>query len=99
MKRTDEMLRDPIRRREFLDRTAGAAAMGGLGLYGRLAMAAGLNGGHPLAPRAGHFPARAKHLIVFFMTGGLSQVDTFDYKPKLQRDHDKPVIEGQKKLL
>ena len=69
MERTDEMLRDPIRRREFLGRTAGAAAMGGLGLYGRLAMAAGLNGGHPLAPRAGHFPAQAKHLIVFFMTG------------------------------
>jgi hypothetical protein len=99
MERTDEMLRDPIRRREFLGRTAGAAAMGGLGLYGQLTMAAGLNGGHPLAPQAGHFAARAKHLIVFFMTGGLSQVDTFDYKPKLQRDHDKPVIKGQKKLL
>jgi len=62
-------------------------------------MAAGLNGGHPLAPRPGHFPARAKHVIVFFMTGGMSQVDTFDYKPRLQRDHDKPIIKGQKKML
>ena len=33
------------------------------------------------------------------MTGGLSHLDTFDYKPMLQRDHDKPVIKGQKKLL
>jgi hypothetical protein len=62
-------------------------------------MAAELNGGHPLAPRPGHFPARAKHLIVFFMTGGMSQVDTFDYKPRLQRDHDKQVFKGHKKLL
>ena len=62
-------------------------------------MAADLNGGHPLAPRPGHFPARAKHLIVFFMTGGLSHLDTFDYKPRLQRDHDKPIIKGQKKML
>ena len=39
------MPRAPIHRREFL---SGAAAVGGLGLYGRLATAAGLNGGHPL---------------------------------------------------
>jgi hypothetical protein len=93
------MSRYPLHRRDFLQRAAGAAASGGLGLYHRLAMAADLNGGHPLAPRPGHFPAQAKHLIVFFMTGGISQVDTFDYKPRLQRDHDKPMIAGQKKLL
>ena len=62
-------------------------------------MAADLNGGHPLAPRPGHFAARAKHLIVFFMTGGISQVDTFDYKPKLQQDHDKAMLKGRKKML
>ncbi len=90
------MPRASIHRRDFLSR---AAAVGGLGLYGRLATAAGLNGGHPLAPRPGHFPARAKHLIVFFMTGGLSHLDTFDYKPMLQRDHDKVVHKGHKKIL
>jgi hypothetical protein len=93
------MSRYALHRRDFLQRAAVAAASGGLGLYHRLAMAADLNGGHPLAPRPGHFPAQAKHLIVFFMTGGISQVDTFDYKPKLQRDHDKPMIKDQKKLL
>ncbi len=91
------MPRNQLNRRDFLGRTAAAAS--GLGLYQNLAMAAGLNGGHPLAPRPGDFPAKAKHLIVFFMTGGLSHVDTFDYKPRLQRDHDKAMIKGQKKLL
>jgi Protein of unknown function (DUF1501) len=41
--------------------------------------------GNPLAPRPPHFPARAKHCIFIFMYGGPSQVDTFDYKPELQK--------------
>ena len=35
-----------------------------------------------------HFAPRAKRVIFLFMHGGPSQVDTFDYKPQLQRDHD-----------
>jgi Protein of unknown function (DUF1501) len=34
-------------------------------------------------PRQPHFPAKAKSVIFLFMYGGPSQVDTFDYKPKL----------------
>jgi hypothetical protein len=45
----------------------------------------------PLAPLPPHFPARAKRVIFLFMHGGPSQVDTFDYKPLLQRDHGKPL--------
>jgi Protein of unknown function (DUF1501) len=93
------MSRSHLHRRAFLERSAAAAAVGGLGLYHRLALAADANGGHPLGPRPGHFTARAKHLIVFFMTGGISQVDTFDYKPKLQQDHDKAMLKGRKKML
>ena len=37
----------------------------------------------PLAPKAPHFPARAKRVIFLCMDGGPSHVDTFDYKPKL----------------
>ncbi len=37
--------------------------------------------------RQSHFPARARSVIWLFMTGGPSQVDTFDYKPELQRRH------------
>ncbi|TLD70949.1 DUF1501 domain-containing protein [Phragmitibacter flavus] len=40
----------------------------------------------PLAPKASHFPARAKHVIFLCMRGGPSHVDTFDYKPKLSAD-------------
>jgi hypothetical protein len=88
----------PIPRRDFLRRgTAATAAASGLSLYQRLALAATLNGGHPLAPKPGHFPARARNLIVFFMTGGMSHLDTFDYKPKLQQSQDKP--HGKRKLL
>ena len=32
----------------------------------------------PLAPKAPHFPAKAKRVIFLFMHGGPSQVDTFD---------------------
>ncbi|MBX3441071.1 MAG: DUF1501 domain-containing protein [Planctomyces sp.] len=45
----------------------------------------------PLAAREPRFPARAKRVIFLFMHGGPSQVDTFDYKPLLQRDHGQPL--------
>ena len=38
---------------------------------------------NPLAPKPPHFPGKAKSVIFLFMYGGPSQVDTFDYKPKL----------------
>jgi hypothetical protein len=42
---------------------------------------------NPLAPRPGHYPAKAKSVIWLFMNGGPSHVDTWDYKPELQRRH------------
>jgi hypothetical protein len=45
----------------------------------------------PLAPKPAHFVPRAKRVIFLFMHGGPSQVDTFDYKPRLQRDHGQPL--------
>src|SRR5258708_3957513 len=42
---------------------------------------------NPLAPRPSHFPAKAKSVIWLFMNGGPSQVDTWDYKPELDRRH------------
>lgn len=38
---------------------------------------------NPLAPKDPHFDAKATSVIFLFMYGGPSQVDTFDYKPKL----------------
>jgi hypothetical protein len=46
---------------------------------------------NPLAPRKPHFEPKAKRVIFLFMHGGPSQMDTFDYKPLLQRDHGKPL--------
>ena len=40
---------------------------------------------NPMAPREGHFPAKAKSVIHLFMNGGPSQVDTFDPKPEFVR--------------
>lgn len=41
--------------------------------------------------RAPHFIPRAKRVVFLFMKGGPSHVDTFDYKPRLQRDHGKDL--------
>jgi len=40
---------------------------------------------HPLAPKAPHFPAKAKRVIFLCMRGGPSHLDTFDYKPDLEK--------------
>src|SRR3954453_17038148 len=45
----------------------------------------------PFAPRAPHFLARAKSLIFIYLVCGPSQVDTFDYKPQLQRLDGQPL--------
>ncbi|MCC6508612.1 MAG: DUF1501 domain-containing protein [Pirellulaceae bacterium] len=41
--------------------------------------------GNPLAPRAPHFVTKAKSCIFLMMNGGPSQVDTWDFKPALQK--------------
>jgi hypothetical protein len=46
---------------------------------------------NPLAARPAQFTPRARRVIFLFMHGGPSQVDTFDYKPLLERDHGKPL--------
>ncbi len=46
---------------------------------------------NPLRARATHFPPRARRVIFLFMKGGPSHVDTFDFKPALQRDDGKEL--------
>ena len=43
----------------------------------------------PLAPKQPHFAPKAKRVIFLFMQGGVSQVDSFDYKPRLAKDDGK----------
>jgi hypothetical protein len=59
--------------------------------FGFLGLAGLLGAENPMAPRAPHFPAKAKRVIFLFMHGGPSSVDTFDPKPRLDRDNGKPL--------
>ncbi|MEP6671947.1 MAG: DUF1501 domain-containing protein, partial [Chthoniobacter sp.] len=53
---------------------------------------------NPLAPHAGHFPAKAKNCIFLMMEGGPSHIDTFDPKPKLSELHLQEFVrEGKQK--
>jgi hypothetical protein len=83
----------PPTRRAFLQQAAngfGAVALAALlgdAAYG----AAPARDKDPLAPRAPHFKARATSVIFLFMDGGPSQMDTFDPKPRLEREHGMPI--------
>ena len=69
-------------RRDFLRRTGSGA--------GLLALASLLRD-TGLLVAAPHFPAKAKSVIWLFMNGGQSQVDTYDYKPALEKYDGKPL--------
>jgi hypothetical protein len=73
----------------------GFLAFSALAGWAQATRAATLN---PLAPRPAHFHARAKRVIFLAMQGAPSHVDTFDYKPLLNRDSGK-AWRGQDKLL
>ncbi len=67
-------------RRHFLQSTACG--------FGSLALAGLANGASsPMAAKQPHFAPRAKRVIFLFMQGGVSHVDSFDYKERLIRDN------------
>src|SRR3954453_5494424 len=73
-------------RRHFLREAAG-----GLGMLA-LASLLGQDQSARAADRLGsHFPPRAKRVLQVFLTGGISQVDSFDYKPELIPHHGKSM--------
>ena len=49
---------------------------------------------NPLAPKPPHFAAKAKHVIYLHMAGSPSQLDLFDYKPKLNELNGQPCPES-----
>jgi hypothetical protein len=71
----------PTTRREMLRRCANG--FGAVALTALLAEEARSSSGSPTP----HFPARARNIIFLYMDGGPSQVDTFDYKPLLEKYH------------
>jgi hypothetical protein len=81
-------------RREFLQRTG--SGFGTVALASLLAQdavtspsTASWNGGV-------HYPAKVRRVVQLFMNGGVSQMDTFDYKPELDRRHGEHVDFGLK---
>ncbi|MFQ3649031.1 MAG: DUF1501 domain-containing protein [Gemmataceae bacterium] len=81
-----------LSRRQLLQSAAcgfGYTALAGLLTEQALAQTAAAKG--PLAARPTHHTPRAKRIIFLFMHGGPSQVDTFDYKPRLAKDDGKPL--------
>src|SRR5438128_6512096 len=75
----------PTSRRGFL-RSVG----GGFGSFAFAALAAeqAAQGAleNPLAPKQPHFRPKAKRVILLWMQGGPSQMDLFDFKPRLKSE-------------
>jgi hypothetical protein len=84
---------DPLllrtRRHFFGDCAVGLGSMALASLLNPARAADTLSG--PLAPKKGHFPGKARAIIYLFMAGGPSQLELWDYKPKLNELHGKPI--------
>src|SRR5471030_2787571 len=78
----------PFSRREALK--SAACGFGYLALAGLTASQASA-AVNPLLARRPLFPARAKRVIFLFMQGGVSQIDSFDYKPTLFEQNGKQI--------
>jgi hypothetical protein len=95
-------------RREFIWQLGagfGAVALTGLldrdGFFAKHGYAAEpRDAASPLALRRPHFAAKAKHVIFLFMYGGPPSMDTWDYKPELQkRDGQSVDIEIRRRSI
>ena len=87
----------PLSRREMLSQCAngfGAVALAAIMADGeRVANAAADSEGISVT-QGTHFEPKVRNVIFLYMDGGVSQVDTFDYKPELIRHHGKPWARG-----
>ena len=99
---------DPIRERQlFLTRRQlfgrAAAGIGTAGLASllnpRIFAAESKHVAHPALPGFPNFAPKAKRVVQVFCVGGMSHLDTFDYKPKLSertgKSFDMPTFFGQ----
>src|SRR5262245_36075982 len=92
-----------VTRRHFFSRCAlglGSIALGSLLNERRAFAATSTPLANPMAPRQPMFAPRAKNIIYLFMAGGPSQLELFDYKPKLVELNGQPIpqsyIEGKR---
>jgi len=100
-----------LSRRDLLWRAGGglggvalAQLLGRSGLLAQEAPAAAGSGGAAGPAAAGradlagglHHRAKARRVLQLFMNGGMSQVDTFDHKPELEKRHGQPFDPGER---
>src|SRR5947207_14171569 len=89
-------LQRPLTRREMLSHCAngfGAVALWGLlgdKVFGVSSTQHSDPGVAPWAPRLPHFAPKVRNIIFLYMDGGVSQVDSFDPKPLLTKQHGQP---------
>ena len=82
-----------VARRWFLrDCGVGLGGMALASLLSRDSSAAAEN--KPLAPRVPHFAGKAKRVIYLFQSGAPSQMELFDYKPRLEEFHGQDLPES-----
>jgi len=87
---------EPTSRRDLLKGCA--MGFGGVALQALMAEQSSAASANPLAPKTPHFSPRAKNVIFLYMDGGPSHVDTFDYKPTLEKYHGRDPREVIGKL-
>ncbi|MGE0609843.1 MAG: DUF1501 domain-containing protein [Pirellulales bacterium] len=78
-----------LSRRQLLQQTG--CGFGMLAMAGLAAQSAAAGADNPLAARPTHHLPRAKRMIFLFMQGGVSHVDSYDYKPRLEIDDGKQM--------
>src|SRR5688500_6421766 len=82
------LLRDITRRHFFRNCAVGVGSIALASLFAESAIASPSQGAKPQAARGPHHKPRAKNVIYLFMAGGPSQLELFDYKPKLVRSEE-----------
>ncbi|MGA2889194.1 MAG: DUF1501 domain-containing protein [Terracidiphilus sp.] len=75
------------------------ALAGLLGSIAQKAAAQELNANNPLAPKRPPLPAKAKRIILLFMEGAMSSLDTFEYKPEMIKQDGKSGPGGTVMML
>src|SRR5262245_44965266 len=84
----------PVSRRQMLAHCAngfGAVALTALLAERSFGLGSAADSAQSMSPQLTHHPPRATSVIMLYMDGGPSQVDTFDPKPRLDREHGERI--------
>src|SRR5436189_5842736 len=90
----EETLKLVTRRQFFKDCGTGLGTLALASLLNDKLFAAAARSADPLFPKAPHFEPKAKNIIYMHMAGAPSQLDLFDYKPKLVELNNQSIPES-----